>query len=120
MLKDNTLKYIRYTVLVLPLTIVPASAAGTDMTAGVVMKEMPARERAAYIMGIVEGFAYARFRKDTEASGSKDVTGMRCIYDWLYKDSKSAFQRIEAAFTKYPEHFPSTLLATMLKKECDE
>jgi hypothetical protein len=48
------------------------------------------------------------------------VTGMRCIYDWLYKDSKSAFQRIEAAFTKYPEHFPSTLLATMLKKECDE
>lgn len=97
-----------------------APSHATEMTAGVIMKEMPTRERAAYVMGIVEGLAYARFRKDTEAAGAKTVTGMRCIYDWLYKDTKAGFDRIEAAFSKFPDHFPSTLLATMLKKECGE
>ena len=92
----------------------------TDMTAGVIMKEMPVRERAAYIMGIVEGLAYARFRSDTIASGSKDEAGMQCIYRWFYEDTNASFDRIEAAFTKYAGHFPSTLLAAMIKKECGE
>ena len=92
----------------------------TDMTAGLIMKEMPTRERAAYVMGIVEGLAYARFRKDTIATGANDNTGMQCIYNWFYKDTSTSFDRIEAAFKKYPEHFPSTLLATMIKKECGE
>lgn len=48
------------------------------------------------------------------------VAGMRCIYDWFYKDTKASFTRIEAAFQKYADHFPSTLLATMIKKECGE
>ncbi|MCO5080005.1 MAG: hypothetical protein M9937_30530 [Chelatococcus sp.] len=92
----------------------------TDMTAGLIMKEMPAGERAAYVMGIVEGLAYARFRKDTLAAGEKRTAGMRCIYDWFYKDTTASFDRIETAFQQYPEHFPSTLLATMIKKKCDE
>lgn len=92
----------------------------TDMTAGLIMKEMPVRERAAYIMGIVEGFAYARFRKDTIAAGAKDEAGMKCIYDWFYKDTTASFDRIEAVFQRYAEHFPSTLLATMIKQECGE
>lgn len=95
-------------------------AVATNMTAGVVMKEMPAGERAAYVMGIVEGLAYARFRKDTAATGTKDEAGMQCIYRWLYKDSKASLTQVDAAFAKYPDHFPSTLLATMLKKECGE
>ncbi|MBX3568393.1 MAG: hypothetical protein KF914_10065 [Rhizobiaceae bacterium] len=106
------------TVISVAVGVSPSLA--TDMTAGIIMKEMPPGERSAYVMGIVEGFAYARFRKDTQAAGNKDVTGMRCIYDWLWKDTKAAFARIDAAFTKYPDHFPSTLLATMLKKECGE
>lgn len=92
----------------------------TDMTAGTIMKEMPVRERAAYVMGIVEGFAYARFRKDTVAAGTKNETGMKCIYDWFYKDTAASFDLIEAVFKKYPEHFPSTLIASMTKKECGE
>lgn len=90
------------------------------MTAGLIMTEMPARERATYIMGIVEGLAYARFRKDTGETGAKDSTGSKCIYDWFYTDANATLLRIEATFGKYTEHFPSTLLATMIKKECGE
>jgi hypothetical protein len=97
----------------------PANA-DTAMTAGVIMKEMPVRERASYIMGIVEGLAYARFRADSVATGAKDETGSRCIYAWFYKDTTASFDRIEATFKKYPEHFPSTLLVAMIKKECGE
>jgi len=92
----------------------------TPMTAGVVMERMEVRERYGYIAGIVEGLAYARFRKDTLAAGSKDERGMQCIYDWFYADKEAMFVRIGQAFTKYPEHFPSTLIAVMVKKECGE
>lgn len=104
----------------LSLGIAAPANADTAMTAGVVMKEMPVRERSAYVMGIVEGLAYARFRQDTVAAGSKTETGSACIYDWFYKDASASFDRIEAAFKKYPEHFPSTLLVAMIKKECGE
>lgn len=90
------------------------------MTAGLILEKMPAGERAAYILGIIEGLAYARFRKDTTAKGAKDSSGSQCIYEWFYKDSTKAFDRIDAAFRKYPEHYPSTLLAVMIKKECGE
>lgn len=97
-----------------------AQVSATDMTAGVILKEMPAGERAAYVMGIIEGFAYARFRKDTAAAGVKDEIGMKCIYDWFYADAQASLQRIDATFEKYANHFPSTLLAAMIKKECGE
>ncbi|WP_186388786.1 hypothetical protein [Stappia sp. TSB10P1A] len=92
----------------------------TNMTAGVVMEKMPARERAAFVMGIVEGLAYARFRKDTIAAGSKDERGMTCIYDWFYKDTAVSFARVDAVFRQHTGHFPSTLLAVMVKEACGE
>lgn len=98
---------------------IPANA-DTAMTAGVVMKEMPTRERTAYIMGIVEGLAYARFEKDTAKSGSKDTSGMSCIYSFFYDDNVKALDRIEAAFTKYGEHSPAVVLTAIVKKECGE
>lgn len=45
------------------------------------MKEMLVKERTTYFMRIVEGLDYARFRKDTTASGKKTTAGMKCIYD---------------------------------------
>jgi hypothetical protein len=96
----------------------PAQA--QEMTAGLILTEMPTRERGAYVLGIVEGLAYARFRKDTIASGASDATGAKCIYDWFYKDTIASYDRIEAAFRKYPDQFPSTLLAVLIKKECGE
>lgn len=106
--------------LIVSAAVGVSGAHSTDMTAGVILDKMPVRERTAYFMGIVEGLAYARFRKDTVALGSKDEAGMKCIYDWFYEDSVAAYDRIEAVFRKYPEHFPSTLLAAMIKQECGE
>lgn len=93
---------------------------GTPMTAGLIMQKMPVRERFSYIAGIVEGLAYSRFRKDTQAKGGKDTGGMKCIYDWFYADNTKRMDVIEAAFRKYAEHYPATLLAAMVKKECGE
>ena len=90
------------------------------MTAGVILKEMPAGERMAYLMGVVEGLAYARFRKDTQTAGNKDNSGSGCIYNWFYKDTTASFDRIEATFKKYPDQFPATILALMIKQECGE
>ena len=93
---------------------------GTAMTAGVVMDKMPVRERTAFVMGIVEGLAQARFRKDTERKGSADQSGMNCIYKWFYADSSKRLDTIEAAFAKYQDQYPSTLLYVLVKRECGE
>lgn len=99
----------------------PISArADTPMTAGNLMKEMPVRERTAYITGIVDGLAFARFRKDTLAKGEKDEAGMICVHNWFHKDSLATLLRIEATFQKYADELPSLLLALMVKKECGE
>ena len=58
-----------------------------DMTAGFIMENMEPKERYAYVSGIVTGMAYARFRKDTIASGSRDESGMICIHNWFSKVS---------------------------------
>lgn len=93
--------------------------AQSTMTAGNLI-ELPAKERTAYVLGAVEGLAYARFRADTKASGSKDEAGFNCIYDWLFADTMKRLDIIDATFKKYPEHRPSTLLNAIIKKECGE
>ena len=90
------------------------------MTAGGVMEKMPVRERTAYVMGIVEGLAQARFRKDTALTGTADQAGMNCIYNWFYADSMKRLDAVEAAFTKYQDQYPSTLLYVLIKRECGE
>lgn len=90
------------------------------MTAGVVLERMPSKELLVYISGIIEGLAYARFRKDTIAAGENDETGMNCIYDWFYGDDMASFGTIEAAFRRYADHYPSVLLGAMIKQECGE
>jgi hypothetical protein len=96
----------------------PAQA--QDMTAGLILEKMQPEERFAYINGIVEGMAYARFRKDTIATGSKDEAGMKCIYGWYYTGDGKTHARIEAAFRKFSDHMPSVIIGTMVKKECGE
>lgn len=81
---------------------------------------MQPEERFAYVSGIVEGMAYARFRKDTIAAGSKDEQGMKCIYGWLHKGDGSTYAMLDATFRKNGQHMPSVIIATLLKKECGE
>ena len=90
------------------------------MTAGLILKEMPTKERYAFAAGIVEGLAYARFRKDSIAAGSKVETGMKCITNWFYSEGSKTMLRIEEAFGSYPDYPPSAVIAVMAKKECGE
>ncbi|MCP8896358.1 hypothetical protein KYK29_15630 [Shinella daejeonensis] len=104
----------------LALGIAAPANADTAMTAGTLMEKLPTRERSTYIMGLVEGLAYARFQKDSAKLGSKDSEGMNCIYGFFYGDSMKALDRIEAAFKKYSDHFPAVVLTAIVKKECGE
>lgn len=90
------------------------------MTAGNLMKEMPAGERAIYISGVVDGLAFARFRKDTLAKVEKDEAGMACILNWFNKDSLATVLHIEATFEKYADEYPPMILALMVRQECGE
>ncbi|MVA97968.1 hypothetical protein GN330_12005 [Nitratireductor sp. CAU 1489] len=90
------------------------------MTAGVVMEKMKPKELYSYVYGIVEGMAYARFRKDTVAAGAKTETGMTCIYNWFFSGNGKSYADITAAFRKYPEHGPPVIVAALIKKKCGE
>ena len=92
----------------------------TPMTAGIVMTEMPNRERTSYIIGLVEGLAYARFRQDTIASGQKDETGYRCILKWFYDGGMARLDRIEANFSTLADYPPAVVINAMVTKECGE
>jgi len=93
--------------------------ADTPLTAATVLKEMPPNEFAVYIAGIVEGLAYARFRKDSAAAGQKDEAGMTCIRRWYFDDPQIALT-IGNAFRKYGEHYPWVVVAALVKQECGE
>jgi hypothetical protein len=84
-----------------------------QITTSGAMKEMPARERTAYILGVIDGLAYARFRKDT-------IAGMNCIYRWSQMGSLGTLLKIEKTFGRYPDQHPLVLIGAMVKKECGE
>jgi hypothetical protein len=90
------------------------------MTAEVVLNEMPVRERYAYVAGIVEGLAYARFRKDSLEAGSKVETGLRCIKNWFYNGESKTMLEIQDSFAAYPNLPPVVIVAAMTKTECGE
>lgn len=91
----------------------------TPMTAGVVVEKMESNEFFFYVSGIIEGLAYARFQRDTNAAGTKTVSGMHCMQQW-YRGKPELFLTIDATFRKYADLAPVTVLAAMLKKECGE
>ena len=93
--------------------------AETPLTAQVVLDNMPTNEFVSYVSGIVEGLAYARFRKDTAAAGQNDEDGMKCIRDWYHGNSEIILQ-IEESFRKYGTYPPWVVLAVMIKRECGE
>lgn len=111
MLTDKCLNYIRNAVVALPLAAVPMKVGATDLTAGVVMEKMSAEERNAYLAGVAEGLAYARYLDD-----GKKTDGMRCIYEWFYKDGTRV--KIHDAFERFSDYLPGAVMAAMVEKEC--
>lgn len=90
----------------------PAHA--TEFSAGTVMAKMDGKERYAFVAGIVEGLAMARYMKD-----GKKPEGAKCIYDWFYSGNDTA-ATVYAAFQRYPEYPPGTVVSVMTKKACGE
>lgn len=86
-----------------------------SFTAGSVLKKMGTQEKAAYITGLIHGFAHARYIKDNKNANA----GMKCIYDWFHNGGKSVNQ-ILFAFDKYQKNMPNTIVAAMLKQQCGE
>jgi hypothetical protein len=99
-------------ILICAATGAPLAAHASDFTAEKVLHGMSADERAAYIAGVVEGLAYARYKNDGD-----QTVGMRCIYDWLYLNEEAP-QAILATFKRFPDHTPGAVIAAMAQKEC--
>lgn len=90
------------------------NASATDFTAKAVMEKMQPEQRYAYVAGVVEGLAYARFSKD----GQKP-DGMNCIYDWFYK-KPDTLDVIYAGLGQYPDYPPGAIIATLSQKSCGD
>lgn len=115
MIGDKIVKYrdfSRNTFLALPLVLVPISATANGFTTEKVIKEMGTEERAAYLAGVVEGLAYARYAKD-----GKKTDGMTCIYKWFYQ-TEGTPKAILAAFQRFTDYTPGAVMAAMIEREC--
>lgn len=101
--------------VILPFLLSPEAANAEDLTSRVVLQKFSSQEFASYTAGMVEGFAYARYLKDKEAT-----EGMACIYDWFYKDNKKTLLAIMAGFAEYGDSTPGAVISGLLTKECGE
>lgn len=89
------------------------------VTAGKVLEELESNEFVWFIGGIVEGLAYARFRKDTIEAGERVVTGSDCIRDWFHGNNEIILT-ITSTFKEYSDYTPWVVVAAMVKQECGE
>lgn len=94
-------------------------AFATEFTAGVIMEKMDTNERFPYVAGVIEGLAYARYRRDNEnvESDKKSVEGMKCIYNWFY-EKKGTIDLIYIAFGRYPTYTPGVIIGNLVRKDC--
>ena len=83
------------------------------------MRRMPGNEFSAFVRGMIEGMAYARFRKDTLAAGKRSQDGMDCILTWYHENPKNFLVFIDA-IRKHEQHTAWVVLGSLLKKECGE
>ena len=91
------------------------AVADTPLTAGIILEKMSSEQRSAYVAGVVEGLAYARFQRD-----GKQEDGLKCIYDWFYKEGGDTARTIYAAFERYPNYPAGVIVWTLMKKKCGE
>lgn len=82
------------------------------MTAGSVIDRMSNEEFMAYIAGITEGLAYARY----EEGG---VEAMSCVFDWFYR-TPNTIRQVDQAFRQFPDHYPGAVMGALLRRQCGE
>lgn len=98
--------------MALPLMLSPVGAYASDFTAGIVVTKMAEADRYPFMSGIIEGLAYARYKKD----GDK-TDGMKCIYDWFY-ENKARPQEVLDTFKRFPDYTAGAVMAALVEKEC--
>ena len=77
---------------------------------------MPPNERTAYVDGVVEGLAFARWIAD-----DRDQTGMNCVLGWYYGDGNGqAYQIARDFFDQHPDQHIGTLMYALIREECGE
>ena len=120
MFAKNALKLTTYSSFsAMILASVAFLAGGKDadaLTAKEMTDNMSNDAQFAYISGVVDGLAFARWLAD-----GKEDTGMACIYDWYLGDDQSA--RLNAQldwFEANPDQQVSTLMYALIREECGE
>ena len=109
-------KYCRQNGLASALALLPTVALATNMSAGVVMDKMSSDQRFSFIAGIVEGLATSRYVAD-----GKKIQGMKCIFEWFFGKGDGDVTTVEtiyAAFKRYPDYPPGTVVDVMARKAC--
>ena len=108
----STSSIIRALALSAPFLLMQTPAKAERFTTGTVMQKMGSEERFAFVAGIVEGLAMSRYMQD-----GKKPEGMKCIYDWFYVNPKTV-ENIYAAFERYPDYPPGTVVDVRARKTC--
>jgi len=86
----------------------------SELDAGAVLNKMKEDERFGYVSGVIEGLAYSRWQRD-----KPDQTGMKCIYDWYYKNNSKRWENtIIPVFEKYQDKPVGAILYVLTKKKC--
>ncbi len=93
------------------LTIHQSHAENLD--AGAVLNEMETKQQSAFVTGIVQGLAYARFLRDRP-----NEDGFRCVSGWLNGDAKGNWNKILTLFERHSTKPPAVLLHVLIKKDC--
>ncbi len=90
------------------------SVQAQNLNAGAVMGNMNSDQRIGYVSGVIEGMAYSRFVRDKPSE-----TGMKCIYDWYYKDNAKRWKKtLFPIFEKHKDKPVSVILYVLTKKSC--
>lgn len=108
------LHYIKHAIpagLLASMMAMAQPAAAEEMTAGSVLTKMKPAELTAYLAGIAEGLAYARYVKD-----GNTTDGMGCINKWFYEPG--TMREIFSTFNRFPDHSPGAVMAAMTQKAC--
>ena len=110
-------KYQLFTAILFPLMLGVENAAQAEkLNAGVVMDKMTSEQRVSYVSGVIEGLAYARFVRDKPSE-----KGMKCIYDWFYKDNAELWKtKLFPMFDRHRDKPVGVILYVLAKKECGE
>lgn len=95
------------------VVILAGSGVAHSLTADDVLNKMNRDQKNAYVAGVVEGLAQARWIADRPESA-----GMTCIHDWFYGSGDEKWHEMDRLFAQHPEKSAAGLLYVLIKQDC--